>query len=443
MKTTIGEITTRQHGTSMAFVKPQYRKGYEIPLLPHQKFGILSKVLWPSKNQVLRIVPGYDEATGTVFHQNANCNKFSQDGSYDDYLTDTFCKATIVGKFGSVVTPFITDYEPGSADEKAWGGNTVLRSFIRGIIYACGGRGRSRIQPLNEWRTWTGIGPGSVIEHDRPALLMQALVFQVNGRNNQNIDTNTDLVDEDGDILPMLAVVAINNRTSISNLVQALVEPMNPALPLDAASNNKYGPMAELDGNKLYLNTYQDPQQHNALRPSVQAPGQGWTPDPFPLDENAVKQLWIPWEKLLSYMTAKEQLELCAREFGADTVNYVIGTDPNFNRLEIPEEIKSAGLGRYASLVGGGSITLSSNSYSPSNVGARPTGSGFGKGLAGAQAKAPSFSIKPEQQVKTFGISRDAGVDIEAVKAKARAIRAAAAQAEDDQAISAQELLGE
>lgn len=451
MQSSVGATASRAAGGSAAtFVKQQFRNGYEIPVLPYQKYGILSKVLWPSKNQVIRIIPGYDPSTGEVFRQNINCTTFSADAPYDSYLSDTFYMATIVSRFGDMTAPFIVDYAPGSPDEQKYGGETVLRNFIRGIMYACSNKStRSRLKPINEWKQWAGIGPQATLAFDKQALLMQALVFHVNGRNNQNYDTQTDLVDEDGDILPLLAVVAVDNKLSITNVMQALVDPMNPGLPLDAATNNKYGAMAEPEGNKLFLNTYNDPtSQHAALRPSVQAPGQGWTPTPFPLGEDVIKQLWHPWEELLNYMTADEQLALCAEKFGADTVNYVIGTDPKFGSLQLPAEIRGAGLGRYASLVGG-SVTLSSNGFSPSAAQAQPpaAGHGLGKGLAGAQAAAPAFSPAtqsappPFSAPKLSGIPAGAGVDVKQVMDQVAQLRKASGMAPQEQADAANELL--
>lgn len=360
MYSSVGQ-TRATNTTTMSLVKKEYRKGYKIEALPYQDYGVLSKLLWPSKNQVIRIVPGYDPETGEVFKQNTMCgvDQYSPEDSYDMHLSETFCKATTVSRFGSITTPFLSDYAPGSPDEREFGGETVLRNFIRSIVYACSDKGsrRRQLTPISEWRTWCGMGTGT-LSLDKQTLLMQALIFHINGRNNSAGD-GKDLLDEDGDIKPLFAVVGIDNRVSIQNLCQALVEPSNPALPLDAATNNKYGAMAEVEGNKLFLNTYTDPESgHAALRPSVQAPGKGWTPTPFPLTEEVVRQLWIPWDSLLQYMTAEEQLQLCAREFGADTVNYVIGTNPKFNRLRIPEDIKSAGLGRYARVSEGGSVTF-------------------------------------------------------------------------------------
>ena len=56
----------------------------------------------------------------------------------------------------------------------------------------------------------------------------------------------------------------------------------------------------------------------------------------------------MPWDKLLKFYTATEQLQLIAAEFGADTVNYIFGNNQEFSGIFIPDEIRAVGLGRYA-----------------------------------------------------------------------------------------------
>ena len=75
MKTTIGATTRSNRSEYVSIVKKEFRKGFSIPMIPYQENGIISKPLWPSRDQMLRIVPGYDPATGEVFHQNINCNE--------------------------------------------------------------------------------------------------------------------------------------------------------------------------------------------------------------------------------------------------------------------------------------------------------------------------------------------------------------------------------
>ena len=348
--------TTRQYGPWLSFVKQKYRKGYAIPGLEYQTNGIRSYTLWNTRDSVIRILPGYDPATGEIFPQNIRCNEYVTDGSYKDYLSDTFMTASIVAGFGQQGMTFITSYAPGSADQEKWGGNTVIKIFTRNVantVTAAQQGKKSRFGIIPEMRKWCDPMNGP-LKYDHMALLVQALVFKINGRDNQDANKNP-IVDEDGNPLPLLGVVGIDSKASIGAVMQALVEPANPGMPLNPATNNKYGSMCELDSNVLYLNSVDNPNgKGHMLRPSVQAPGKGWTPTPFPLTAEDVKALWVPWEELLQYMTAEEQLSYLANEFGSDSVNYFVGTDPLFaGKLEIPEEIRNAGYGRYQQFMGG------------------------------------------------------------------------------------------
>ena len=353
--------TTRQYGPWLSFVKQKYRKGYAIPGLEYQANGIRSYTLWNTRDSVIRILPGYDPATGEIFPQNIRCNEYVTDGSYKDYLSDTFMTASIVAGFGQQGMTFITSYAPGSADQEKWGGNTVIKIFTRNVantVTAAQQGKKSRFGIIPEMRKWCDPMNGP-LKYDHMALLVQALVFKINGRDSQDANKNP-IVDEEGNPLPLLGVVGIDSKASIGAVMQALVEPANPGMPLNPATNNKYGSMCELDSNVLYLNSVDNPNgKGHMLRPSVQAPGKGWTPTPFPLTAEDVKSLWVPWEELLQYMTAEEQLSYLANEFGSDSVNYFVGTDPLFaGKLEIPEEIKNAGYGRYQQFMGG-SATVS------------------------------------------------------------------------------------
>ena len=145
------------------------------------------------------------------------------------------------------------------------------------------------------------------------------------------------------------------------------------------------------------------------LRPSVQDPSsKGWTPTPFPLDEETVKQLWVPWDDLLQYMTAEEQCKFLAQEFGSDSVNYFIGTDPMFNGLQLPQEIANAGLGRYARFVSGPQAT-SFAAPRPATTPARasfgiPKQAAAGVTPQGTEPKTPTFAV-PKQNPAEAALS--------------------------------------
>jgi hypothetical protein len=451
--------TARQYGPWLSFVKQQFRKGYQIPGLEHQTNGVRSYTLWNTRNSVLRIVPGYDPATGEIFPQNIKCNEYTTDGAYTDHLSDTFMTASVVVNFGQQGMSFITSYAPGSPDEQRWGGSTVFKVFTKNIqnsVNAVNNGKKSRFGVTQEMHRWCDPMQGP-LKYDHMALLMQALVFTVNGRDNQDADGNP-LVGDDGSTLPLFGVVCIDSKASIGALMQALVEPANPGLPLNPATNNKYGSMCELDSNIMFLNSVDNPNgKGHMLRPSVQAPGKGWTPTPFPLTEEDVKSLWIPWDNLLQYMTAEEQLKYLAGEFGSDSVNYFVGTDPIFaGKLEIPQEIKAAGYGRYQQFMGNKQPQPSQSASS----GFGPGRSSFGMMPKQGGTIRESFEDPVEQTLNTgytpapqpqlaprpsglSGLRANSTIDQEKLKAALNGIRGAASTPAGNQASMAANLLND
>jgi len=354
----VGERRQSQQ-VRLGLVRPDYQTGYEIPLLPYQKRGILSREFWPSRDQIVRIIPGYDPDTGEIFPQNINVNEFATDSAYADYLSDTFCTASIMSGFGGVGKLLIADYLPGSGEAERYGGNTVLRCFANTIFNSLRAEKEKkevRCKGIPEWKEW--MGRQGKLPLPRTALLMQALMFKINGEYMQTRDADRDgnedvLSGPSGEPLPLLGTIAMGQKESIKQLLQALVEPQDNNKPLNALTNNKYGGMAEAEGNILYLNTVSNAEKtRNYLRPHVQEAAKGWNPHPFPLTPEQIRALWVPWRKLLHFMTPEEQMEVLTAEFGADSVNYVIGLDPRFRDLPIPEFIAKAGFGRYAALTG-------------------------------------------------------------------------------------------
>lgn len=464
MYTAFQQPTRRsQSGPFLSFVKPSYRKGYEIPGLPYQTNGYRSMTCWNTREQILRIIPGYDRATGQVYRQNINVNEFSPDDGYDHYLSDTFMTASVVSNFGARNQTFITSYDPKSEDAMRYHGDTVINMFVKNVansvLNADKGK-RTKFQVTDEMRQWCAKdGP---IKYPKMALLMQALVFKRNGADTKD-DNGNPLVDENGNTLPLLTVVGVDGRQSLMELMKGLVDPMDPGKPLDATTNNRLGGMGEADGRILFLNPSQDPTTGvRMLKPSVQGPTKGWTPTPWPLSEEEIKSWWIPWDDLLQYLTAQEQCQLLAQEFGADSVNYFIGTDPIFNGLELPGEIKNAGLGRYARFVSGSSATSFS---APSRPAASPSpatrsfgmpkqaAAGFApQGFAPKAPAAPAnpaeaalsagFTAAPKPKSTFAGLRANAAIDKDKLAAALNGIHKAQ-QPTTGQASLAQDLLND
>lgn len=349
------QSSTRQQsaGASPAMLADAYRKGYEIPGIPYQKFGIVAKELWVKYHSKLRIVPGHD-ASGNLFPQNVNCNSYDEDTEPETYLSDTFYMCRTMSNFGERHANIIIDLPPGSTDRDKFD-TSPLNYFQYIVSNAVKTPTKSKFKPLAAWSNWVDARQGT-LPYPKISLLFQALAFEVNDRGFTDADGNP-LVDEDGNQLPLMALISISHKVSWAALVKALVEPANMTKPLDAATNNKYGAFAEANGNIIHFNSAVQAadKSRRYLRPSVQeASVSGFNPEPFDIPEDVCRSLWIPWENILKFYTAEEQLELIANEFGADTVNYIFTNNPRFQSLVIPEHIAAAGLGRYAS--GGASV---------------------------------------------------------------------------------------
>ena len=196
-------------GPFFSFVKPAYKKGYEIPGMAYQTGGIKSISLWTTREQILRIVPGYDKVTGQIYPQNINVNEFSTDTGYDDYLSDTFITASVVSNFGARNQTFITSYDPKSEDAQRYGGNTVIDQFVKNVtnsvLNAEKGK-KTKFAVTDDMRQWCAKdGP---IKYPRRAILMQALVFKRNGMNNQD-ENRQDLLDGEGNPLPIYGMILV------------------------------------------------------------------------------------------------------------------------------------------------------------------------------------------------------------------------------------------
>jgi hypothetical protein len=248
----------------------------------------------------------------------------------------------------------VTSYEPGSHDDQTYGGDTVITVFSRNVFRTVNPlkSRKPKFGCIPDMKRWVAMREGT-LPMPKPAILVQALLFKYQDRPMYDADGN-ELRTEDGDYVPKMGVVSFEGRATIAAVLKALTEPKDPGMPLDAQTNNKYGGLAELQGNKLFLNHAAATEGKGwVLHPSVQEPGKGWKPTPFNLSPEQVYAWWTPWEKLIAYMTAEEQAVLLATEFGADAVNYLVGTDPIYRGFEMPSVIAQAGYGRFSQFTDG------------------------------------------------------------------------------------------
>lgn len=444
----------------LSYVKPEYLKGHMFPGLDWQTSGYLSGVLWNTKNHIIRIIPGYDPETREVFRQNINVTDYSQEEKPIKYISDTFMVADTVQSFGTSRSNFVVSYEPGSQDDITYGGDTMISVFARNVFRSVNPlkSKKPRFGVTNEMRSWVALRDG-ILPMPKQALLVQALLFQWQGRPMCDQDGNP-LTSEDGQMVPKIGVVSFEGRSTLQAILRALTEPKDPGEPLDAITNNKYGGLAELQGNLLYLHhiTREDGgKKINLLNPSVQAGTKGWTPEPLNLSKENVYNWWTPWQDLISYMSAEEQALLLASEFGADSVNYLVGTDPIYHGFQMPDEIAQAGYGRYARFTDGvtevhqrGSINVPANGFAApaQNKPETPLAAAF------AGPKAPSAPRAPMTPSQALGkpvsagatIPKNSGVpmnDFNKALSQIKSVAKPAAQEDDDMASMASDVADE
>lgn len=440
----------------LSFVKEEFRRGYTFEGIPWQTNGYVTGSLWNTRDHIIRIIPGYDPQTREIFRQNINVNEYSDEADPADYLSDTFMMADTVQGFGSSRSSFVTSYKPGTQDEMTYGGDTVIAVFARNVFRSCNpsGNKKPRFGVIPEMRTWCALKDGT-LPLPRQALLVQALLFWYQGGRLRD-ENGDELMSEDGEMVPKMGVVALEGRMTLQGVMRALTEPKDPSLPLDAVTNSKWGGLAELQGNKLFLNHVlknDGKKQVNALNPSVQSGSKGWNPTPLDLAPENCYNWWTPWEQLISYMTAEEQAILLATEFGADAVNYLVGTDPIYHGFNMPEQVAQAGYGRFTKFTDGvkevgqrSYATVPAEGSAPKSALKRetPLASAFG-GLKPVTGKVASALGKPV----TAGVSipKNSGVSMSDFNSALSQIRKAAAkpvqQEENDHASMADAVLNE
>lgn len=429
----------------ITYVKPEFRKKeYVFPGITWQEWGYLTSALWNTRDQIIRIIPGYDPETKEIYRQNINVNDFAEESDYTDYLSDTFMMTDTMQNFGEAHSSFVSSYAPGSAEEQEYGSDTVMRVFSNNVYWTTNPKKTSkpRFGCIPEMHRWVALREGTLPRCHR-SLLVQALIYKLNGEGLTD-ENKQPLLTEDGQLVPKIGVVAIEGASTLQAVLRALVEPKDPGQPLDACLNNKYGGFAELNGNKMYLNAAVTPEKgYKYLNPSVhEAKAKGWTLDMCPLTEEDVYNWWMPWDDLIYYMTPVQQAEVLAAEFGADAVNYLVGTDPIYRNFTMPDSIAKAGYGRFSQFTDGvkevrtsGTVAVPASGVASPSVGKPATSLAAAFGPA---KKPAGLSARPSAPVANRGpvIPKNSGVDQSpnsAFSAALGQIRRASAQAPQEE----------
>ena len=156
-------------------------------------------------------------------------------------------------------------------------------------------------------------------------------------------------------------------------------------------------------------------------------------------------------------MSAEEQAMLLASEFGADSVNYLVGTDPIYQGFQMPDEIAQAGYGRYARFTDGvtevhqrGSINVPANGFAApaQNKPETPLAAAFAGPKAPTAPRAPMTPSQALGKPVSAGatIPKNAGVpmnDFNKALSQIHSVAKPAAHDDDDMANMASEVADE
>ena len=304
-------------------------------IFDYQKAPV-GKILWTSRDSVVRIIPGNDGSN--FFPQVINADIWTQDENQATYLSDTFYMVDTVDHFGEASMDLVSSFAPGSHDQEIYPEsplNYFCNSIHRAVRAVMTGK-KTRLKVQDVWRSWTNMG--GPLPYPKQTLFFQAICQMLNGSPCKKG------FEEGAEEGLLYGIIGITHRESIQELYKALVFPMDRRKPI-GTDNNTFGSLAELEGNWLFLNTAVNDKGKKYLLPSVQAsdaPTTSWECTPMNLSEEEAKALWTPWEKAFNYMTAKEQVDLLCAEFGTDTVQYILEQDKSFEGIDFPVKVSMA-----------------------------------------------------------------------------------------------------
>lgn len=331
MQKYINKGNTQNNTKRVGFVIQEGNEGFKN-LFDYQKF-IKSHILWTSKDTICRIIPGNDGHN--LFNQVINADMWAEEADQTEFLSDTFYMTQTVSRLGDSGVDLCTNLKPDS-DEAAIYNDSPINYFcntIHRVMRAVNQGKPVRVKYDDKWRQWTNMN--GILPFPKPTLFFQAICFNVNGRPCKKS------MEEDAEDAPLYCVVGLDQKQSIAGLMKALIYPKDMNMPI-GSNNNNYGPLAEAEGNILYLNAAVNPEGKKYLKPSVQASSErGWNPQAYNLSEDVCKTLWVPWNKLIKFLTLEEQLDLLCSEFGSSTVEYVMSLSSTWKDVSLPVKGKA------------------------------------------------------------------------------------------------------
>lgn len=344
----------------LTLVNREVVDGKKIPGFDHQTAPFIERSLMANRNSIIRIIPGVGDDGRILGTLKEGYDPKQATKDFASCLSDTFCCAATIQPFGSQWRDAVlTAYPPNSPEELERvesGKASVLEKFARVVSFCTDSqkKGRRPMQAHPDWFKWTAL-KGGTLGKVKYRFMMQAIMFQISDRFFEFEDQNTG----EKSVKQMVGLVGVDQSASIQEFMEALVMPRDISKAPDPFTNSNLGPVAEVDGIWCYIHTENTPNDATGAKyklfPRYYPVGQDPTykSTPCPLTEDWIRQVWVPWDKLLRWYSREEQFYLIADTFGPDTVNYFFeALNEDEYTSFIPVDIRKKGYGRYNGMLG-------------------------------------------------------------------------------------------
>lgn len=243
------------------------------------------------------------------------------DGNPINGISDAFHCKEVVNWLGTKAYQMVTDTSDFPTKQSP---TTMFYKKIKEFVENEGKKARP------EWTKWAeDRGP---LKMPECKMMLQGILLSLDGAPCK---------DKSGKPVAITPVALICPKSATSALEKGLTTPIDPSKPI-SADNSAIGDITSPSGHTIKLAIYKSTDsftKYNVLRG-----------EPYPLTEDYIKKLFVPWNKLLRLETAAWQIARLVETFDAAAVEYAFSEDPDYG-VFIPKIAQGAYFGKGASTV--------------------------------------------------------------------------------------------
>ena len=295
------ESPTQQRGSRSSLFVPEY-SGYDI---------VYPKL---AGDTVLRILPamGPDGEQPVMEAGAMSSSNFGDWGAHYEMV-----------KFaGHEGTDFITEVTDPETKE-VMQGQTPAKAHYWAIKNGVDDDPRGCPLEWHSWLKWDPNSRGCRVRSPSLHLLFQALLFTSGGEP---------IKDQDGQAITKGRVIVALNYSTQKEFIERLLKPVDPSNPV-SAENNDIGDICSCAGGRIM--TLTPPPEDKATLPWTASLG-----DPYPLDPEYVRSMWVPWNDLIRIPTVQESIQRLTELFDDASVDFALRSSPYVRYM--PEKARGA-----------------------------------------------------------------------------------------------------